>query len=59
MMEECCISRFTKWSVTGDFQQYGILTSLDSDEPVQLPVKLNNSEMKFAMALIRLCVCAG
>ena len=26
-----------------DFQQCGILTSVDSDEPVQPPVKLRNS----------------
>ena len=27
-----------------DFQQCSILTSVDSDEPVQLPVKLRNSK---------------
>ena len=29
-----------KWAVTRDFQQCGILTSVDLDEPVQPPVKL-------------------
>ena len=28
---------------TLDFQQCGILTSVDSDKPVQLPFKLRNS----------------
>ena len=28
------------WAVTCDFQQCGILTSVDSDEPVQPPFKL-------------------
>ena len=27
-----------------DFQQFDILTSVDSDEPVQPPVKLSNSK---------------
>ena len=27
-----------------DFQQYAILTSVDSDEPVQPPFKLRNSK---------------
>ena len=31
-------------SVTRDFQQRGILTSVDSDEPVQPSFKLRNSE---------------
>ena len=30
--------------VTCDFQQCGLLTSVDSDEPVQPHVKLSNSE---------------
>ena len=29
-------------AVTCDFQQLGILTSVDSDEPLQPPVKLRN-----------------
>ena len=33
-----------KWAVTCDFQQYGILTSVDSDAPVQPPLKLRNSK---------------
>ena len=31
-------------AATCDFQQCGILTSIDSDEPVQLSVKLRNSK---------------
>ena len=31
-------------AVTCDFQQCGILTSVDSDEPVQPPIKLRNSK---------------
>ena len=30
--------------MTCDFQQFGILTSVDSDEPVHPTVKLNNSK---------------
>ena len=30
------------WAVTHDFQQCGILTSVDSDEPVQPTFKLRN-----------------
>ena len=30
------------WALTCDFQQCGILTSVDSEEPVQPPVKLRN-----------------
>ena len=30
-----------------DFQQYGILTSLDSDEPVQSPFKLRKLQIMF------------
>ena len=33
-----------KWAATCNFQQCGILTSVDSDEPVQPPVKLRNSK---------------
>ena len=55
-----------------DFQQCGILTSVDSDEPVQPSYKLRNSKCdvrsvansqrifkRLAKALIRLRVCAG
>ena len=31
-------------AVTCDYQQCGILTSVDSDEPVQPPLKLNKSK---------------
>ena len=55
------------WAAT----QCGILTSVDSDEPVQPPFKLTNSKrcsvssltlrifMRLAKALIRLCICTG
>ena len=33
-----------KGAVTCDFKQCGILTSVDSDEPVQPPFKLRNSK---------------
>ena len=56
-----------------DFQQCGILTSVDSEDPVLPPLKLRNSKCcsvgsltvieysrdYFAKALIRLRVCAG
>ena len=53
--------------MTWDFQQCGILTSVDSDEPVQSLFKLRNSKWcavssilkRLAKALIRLRVCAG
>ena len=55
-----------KWAVTCDFQQCGILTSVDSDEPVQPPFKLRNSKWcllrickQLAKVLIRLRICAG
>ena len=32
------------WATPCDFQQCGILTSVDSDEPVHLPFKLRNSK---------------
>ena len=32
------------WAVTCDFQQCGTLTSVDSDKPVQTPLKLRNSK---------------
>ena len=32
-------------AVTCDFQQCGILTSVDSDEPVQPPFKVRNSKL--------------
>ena len=71
-MHECTEhSRERKWAATCDFQQCGVLTSVDSDEPVQLPVKLRiskqcsvsklNSHRIFkwlAKALIRLHICA-
>ena len=60
------------WATTWDFQQCGILTTEDSDKPVQPPFKLRNSKWclassltligsskRLAKALISLCVCAG
>ena len=59
------------WAATCDFQQCGILTSVDSDEPVQPPLKLRNSKWCsvssltlrifkwLANTLIRLRICAG
>ena len=38
------VDRKVKGVVTCDFQQCGILTSVDSNEPVQPPVKLRNSK---------------
>ena len=32
------------WAAACDFQQVGILTSVDSDEPPQPPIKLRNSK---------------
>ena len=58
------------WTVTCDFQQCGMLASLESDEPVQPPFKLRNSKwcsassltfIKYASDFQRLwsdCVCA-
>ena len=55
------------WATTCDFQQYGILTNVDSDEHVQPPFKLRNFKlysvsslfMRLAKALLRLRTCAG
>ena len=33
-----------KWAATCDFQQYGILTSVDSDEHLQPPLQIRNSK---------------
>ena len=33
-------------ATTRDFQQFGIMTSVDSDEPVQSPVRLRNSKLR-------------
>ena len=35
---------FGNWATTCDFQQSGILTSVDSDKSMQLPFKLRNSK---------------
>ena len=36
---------YIKWAMTCDLQQCGILTCVDSDEPVQPPLKLRNSKL--------------
>ena len=59
--------RENNWATICDCQKCGILTSVDSDEPVQPPFKLRNSKLlyshrlfkRLAKALIRLRVCAG
>ena len=60
------------WAVTCGFQQFDILTSVDSEEPLQPPFKLRNSKWcsvssynnhrilkRLAKALIRLRICSG
>ena len=42
----------TIWAVACDFQQCGILTSVDSDEHVQLPFKLRNFKWCSVSSLI-------
>ena len=44
--------RLNKWAATRDFQQYGILTSEDSDEPVQPPFILRNTKWSSDNSLI-------
>ena len=39
-------------NVTRDFQQFDILTSVDSDEPLQPPSKLRNSKWCSVSSLI-------
>ena len=39
--------------MTCDFQQCGILTSVDSNEPVQPPCKLRNSKLCSVSSLIQ------
>ena len=43
----------TKWAVTCDFQQCGILTSVGSDEPMQPPLKLSNSKWRLVSRLFK------
>ena len=61
----------SKWAAAGDFQQCGILTIVDSDEPVMPLFKVRNSKWCsvssltlrifkwLAKAQIRLCFCTG
>ena len=44
MLPELIIVTETKWAATWDFQQCGILTSVDSEEPVKPHFKLTNSK---------------
>ena len=39
---ECCV--YTQWATTCDFQQCGILTSVDSDQPVQHAFMVRSSK---------------
>ena len=39
------------WASACDFQQFDILTSVDSDEPVQPPFKLRNSKWRSVSSL--------
>ena len=70
--DESVVWDFNIWAATGDFQQCGILTSVDSDQPVQPPFRLRNSKCvtpvawqsyiifkRLTKTLIRLRVCAG
>ena len=43
--------RTTNWAAAWDFQQFDILTSVDSDEPVQPPFKLRNSKWRSVSSL--------
>ena len=46
---------FYIWAATWDFQHCGSLTSVDSDEPVQLPFKLRNSKWCSGSSLTLIC----
>ena len=39
------------WAATCDFQQFGVLKRVDSDEPVQPPFKLRNSKCHLVSSL--------
>ena len=41
------------WATTSDFQQWGILTSVDSDEPVEPLFKLRNSKWCSVSSLLK------
>ena len=43
----CLYTHHHNLAVTCDFQQYGILTSVDSNEPVHPPFKFIKSKMLF------------
>ena len=45
-----------KWAMTCDFQQCGILTWIDSYEPVQPPFKLRNSKWCLVSSFTVICV---
>ena len=44
-LDLCYLYQIQTRAVICDFQKCGILTSVDSDEPVQPPVKLRNSKL--------------
>ena len=46
-------------AATCDFQQCGILTSVDSDEPVQSPIKFKISKICSVSSFIFMRVCTG
>ena len=45
MLGKRALASLLNLAVTCDFQQCGILTSVDSDESVQPPIKLRNSNL--------------
>ena len=47
----CLIIHHHIRAATCDFQQYGIFTSVDSDEPLQPPIKLRNSKWSSVSSL--------
>ena len=51
----CIMSIYVKlmqiWAITCDFKQYGILTSVVSDEPVHTPFKLRDSKCSSVSSL--------
>ena len=52
VLAHLCFAADNIWAVTCDFQQCGILTSVDSNEPVQPPLKLRNSKWCLVSSLI-------
>ena len=46
------VAGFFIWAMTCDFQQCGILLSVDSDEPLQPPFKLRGSKLCLVSSLV-------